>query len=155
MRELSGIRENTENDVYEFDGFSADSAVDENNLMQQIATLPRALGERPCDHRYIVTAWGCGCCFVAELNSETVKAVPRSAPIRRPRAGLPSRHFDAAVTRGYGFAVTLQDAVACEVARALNVRLSSRCHGASAGVQLVRSPAVADRGRPFRDFLSV
>ena len=38
----------------------SDSAVEENNLTQQISALRRALGERPRDHRFIVTVPGRG-----------------------------------------------------------------------------------------------
>jgi TolB-like protein/DNA-binding winged helix-turn-helix (wHTH) protein len=45
--------------------------VEENNLNQQISALRRVLGERPDEHRFIVTVAGRGYRFVAE-----VKAVP-------------------------------------------------------------------------------
>src|SRR5687767_10790939 len=45
-----------------------DTAVEENNLTQQIATLRRALGERSGEHRFIVTQPGKGYRFVAPVN---------------------------------------------------------------------------------------
>jgi DNA-binding winged helix-turn-helix (wHTH) protein/TolB-like protein len=69
----------------------ADSAVEENNLTQQIAALRRAFSERPNDHRFIVTVPGRGYCFVAEL--ENVRITPKKRP-----------HFDPAVVRGYSLA---------------------------------------------------
>jgi TolB-like protein len=73
----------------------ADSAVEENNLTQQIAALRRAFGERPNDHRFIVTVPGRGYCFVAPLeNSEFVQ---------KSRSNLFSR-VDPSVLRGYSFA---------------------------------------------------
>jgi DNA-binding winged helix-turn-helix (wHTH) protein len=46
----------------------AETAVEDNNLTQQIAALRRALGERPSDHRYIVTVPGKGYSFTAPVN---------------------------------------------------------------------------------------
>ena len=79
----------------------ADSAVEENNLTQQISTLRRVLGERPGDHRFIVTVPGRGYCFVAELNAE-VRA--ESLSYARVATGSSSR-FDPAVVRGYSLAI--------------------------------------------------
>jgi len=45
-----------------------DTAVEENNLTQQIATLRRCFGERAGDHRYIVTVPGKGYSFVAPVS---------------------------------------------------------------------------------------
>jgi DNA-binding winged helix-turn-helix (wHTH) protein len=46
----------------------AETAVEENNLTQQIATLRRAFGERASDHRYIVTVPGKGYSFIAPVS---------------------------------------------------------------------------------------
>ena len=67
----------------------SDTAVEENNLTQQVSTLRRALGERPNDHRFIVTVPGRGYCFVAEL-----KELPQSVP----------SSFDRAAIRGHAVA---------------------------------------------------
>ena len=75
------------------------TAVEENNLTQQISALRRALGERPNDHRFIVTVPGRGYCFVAELtNGSTVT----------------ERYFDRSAMRGYavGFSYILLLALA-------------------------------------------
>ena len=45
-----------------------DTAVEENNLTQQISVLRKALGERSGEHRYIVTVPGRGYSFVAEVR---------------------------------------------------------------------------------------
>lgn len=79
-----------------------DAAVEENNLTQQISALRRALGERPNDHRFIVTVPGRGYCFVAALN-ETAPAIEPVQNRKRPIAFV--RHFDPAVLRGYSLAV--------------------------------------------------
>src|SRR5258705_5176258 len=71
-----------------------DSAVEENNLTQQISALRRVLGERPNDHRFIVTVPGRGYCFVSELRRATGGSRTRPGP-----------HFDAAVLRGYSVAM--------------------------------------------------
>jgi len=44
-----------------------DTAVEENNLTRNISSLRRALGERPNEHRYIVTIPGRGYRFTAEV----------------------------------------------------------------------------------------
>lgn len=75
----------------------SDSAVEENNLTQQISTLRRVLGERPGDHRFIVTVPGRGYCFVAELKRQVT---PIAAPPR-----VRTSHYDPAVLRGYSLAI--------------------------------------------------
>jgi DNA-binding winged helix-turn-helix (wHTH) protein/TolB-like protein len=74
----------------------ADSAVEENNLTQQIAALRRAFGERPNDHRFIVTVPGRGYCFVAEIENGTLPEEKRS--------GFVSNYFDPCALRGYSLA---------------------------------------------------
>jgi DNA-binding winged helix-turn-helix (wHTH) protein/Tol biopolymer transport system component len=46
-----------------------DVAVEENNLTRNISTLRKALGERPDEHRYVVTLPGSGYRFVAAVKS--------------------------------------------------------------------------------------
>jgi DNA-binding winged helix-turn-helix (wHTH) protein len=67
-----------------------DTAVEENNLTRNISSLRRALGERPEEHRYIVTIPGRGYRFAAELPAATVgtdvvfeKTCPSSGSDRR------------------------------------------------------------------------
>jgi DNA-binding winged helix-turn-helix (wHTH) protein/TolB-like protein len=74
-----------------------DSAVEENNLTQQVSALRRALGERPRDHRFIVTVPGKGYSFVADVERRDASQLIEPAPIR-------SSYFDAAVLRGYSLA---------------------------------------------------
>lgn len=71
-----------------------DSAVEENNLTQQISALRRALGERPNDHRFIVTVPGRGYSFVASMKA-TDTQTSRLAP-----------YADASVMRGYAVAAS-------------------------------------------------
>ena len=47
------------------------TAVEENNLTRNISSLRRALGERPEEHRYIVTIPGRGYRFAAEIPAAT------------------------------------------------------------------------------------
>jgi TolB-like protein/Tfp pilus assembly protein PilF len=60
----------------------ADTAVEENNLNQNISILRRALGEHRGDHRYIATVPGLGYKFVAN-----VRTAEESAAQRDPAAG--------------------------------------------------------------------
>ena len=75
----------------------SDSAVEENNLTQQISALRRALGERPRDHRFIVTVPGRGYSFVAELDGRKAEDIIETAPVL-------SSYFDASALRGYSLA---------------------------------------------------
>jgi DNA-binding winged helix-turn-helix (wHTH) protein len=45
-----------------------DSVVQEANLSQNVFVLRKILGERPTDHRYILTVPGRGYCFVADVR---------------------------------------------------------------------------------------
>lgn len=49
----------------------ADTIVEENNLTQNISILRRVLGEKPGEHRFIVTVPGRGYKFVAEVRGES------------------------------------------------------------------------------------
>lgn len=66
-----------------------DTAVEENNLTQQIATLRRALGEQPRHHRFVVTVPGEGYTFVADVQelreSEPDAVKVPGSPIARYR----------------------------------------------------------------------
>jgi DNA-binding winged helix-turn-helix (wHTH) protein/TolB-like protein len=77
-----------------------DAAVEENNLTQQISALRRALGERPRDHRFIVTVPGKGYSFVADLDRK--EEAEEMAQNPRPLVGA---HFDSSSLRGYSLAI--------------------------------------------------
>jgi len=68
--------------------------VEESNLTQTIHTLRRLLGERPDDHRYIVTVPGRGYRFVAQVTS-TVFEEPQPpaapAPLEETSAQRPAK----------------------------------------------------------------
>ena len=55
------------------DAVWADTAVEENNLTQQVATLRRTLGDRSRDHRFIITVPGKGYSFVAPVGEIEIR----------------------------------------------------------------------------------
>ena len=73
-----------------------DSSVEENNLTQQISALRRILGERPNDHRFIVTVPGRGYCFVAEVDKGAKTPLRHAGEFRNVTA----LKLDAAAIRG-------------------------------------------------------
>jgi DNA-binding winged helix-turn-helix (wHTH) protein/TolB-like protein len=79
----------------------SDSAVEENNLTQQISALRRALGERPRDHRFIVTVPGRGYSFVAELDPKRAENVVDAPRLEIDAKSVLDSHFDASARRGY------------------------------------------------------
>lgn len=71
------------------DAVWGDTAVEENNLTQQISALRKTLGERPDEHKYIVTVPGRGYSFVApvvEVNMIERPAVAQPRVWPRPFA---------------------------------------------------------------------
>ena len=74
--------------------------VEENNLNQQISALRRVLGERPEEHRFIVTVPGRGYRFIAPVSlvadsATALDTAPAPAPVWRPR--LPALALMAAL----------------------------------------------------------
>jgi len=70
------------------DSVWAETAVEENNLTQQISILRRILGESPGDHRFIVTVPGKGYSFVADVRADLADGASdvgnlRTTPARR------------------------------------------------------------------------
>jgi len=92
------------------DSVWGDTAVEENNLTQQISALRRALGERPLDHRFIVTVPGRGYCFVADIFGDPVEMQSERRGPRQP-GNEDSRsigwysNVDRAALRGYTLAI--------------------------------------------------
>ncbi len=87
-----------------------DTAVEENNLTQQISALRRTLGERPDDHRFIVTIPGKGYSFVADVRKDILVA-PIEIPTQRSTNILrfPGRTgftVDKSAWIGYAWAVS-------------------------------------------------
>jgi len=62
-----------------------DTVVEENNLNQAVTALRKALGEKPGDHRFILTEPGRGYRFVAEVEVLEDPPVPEPA---QPDAGI-------------------------------------------------------------------
>ncbi|MEP6847237.1 MAG: winged helix-turn-helix domain-containing protein [Acidobacteriota bacterium] len=91
----------------------ADTAVEENNLTQQISALRRALGETPGEHRYIVTVPGNGYCFVATVGHEpqSYRLVLPGQETARWKASHGIRVLDPAVIRGYSVALVFMAAI--------------------------------------------
>lgn len=65
------------------------TAIEENNLTQNISQLRRILGETAGDHRYIVTVPGRGYEFVAKVKSAAEDSVDRPAPAKTSIVVLP------------------------------------------------------------------
>lgn len=86
----------------------ADTAVEENNLTQQISALRKAFGEGPGDHNFIVTVPGRGYCFVAPIRTidpdHEIGGKHKTAFGRLIETILPTA-FDRSRLIGYGLAV--------------------------------------------------
>ncbi len=77
-----------------------DTAVEENNLNQNISAVRRALGELPGENRYIATVPGKGYCFTAEVRSrKAVATEPEPEHIRL--AVLPFENLGGGPEREY------------------------------------------------------
>ena len=86
-----------------------ETAVEENNLTQQISALRKAVGERAGDHKFIVTVPGRGYCFVAnvrkiESEADQMAELHRSAE-QAPRAIKDANAFGSNALIGYGLAL--------------------------------------------------
>src|SRR5262245_8021616 len=57
-----------------------ETVVEEGGLVRNISILRRVLGERPDEHRYIVTMPGKGYQFVAEVRDEFERETAKTAP---------------------------------------------------------------------------
>lgn len=74
------------NDI--IDAVWAETAVEDNNLTQQIAALRRAFGERASDHRFIVTVPGKGYSFVAVVSEVEIAADEELVVTRATRSSV-------------------------------------------------------------------
>jgi len=83
------------------DSVWGETAVEENNLTQQISILRKAMGERAGDHRFIVTVSGRGYCFVAPVVRRRMSEAEISAPGR----GRIRQLFDSSFLFGYGLGI--------------------------------------------------
>ena len=81
-----------------------DTAVEENNLTQQISALRRIFGERRDDHRFIVTVPGKGYTFVADVRADILGGAVQ----RRAQGPANVTHFplDRSTWTGYAYAAS-------------------------------------------------
>ncbi|MET0280702.1 MAG: winged helix-turn-helix domain-containing protein [Steroidobacteraceae bacterium] len=89
--------------------------VEENSLNQVVSQLRRALGERPAEHRYIVTAPGRGYRFVAAVSTARERPV---APRQRHPLSVAVLPFASHMAGGDD----LGDAIAADLSRLLSAR---------------------------------
>jgi TolB-like protein len=105
------------------DALWPDSVADENSLNQNISILRRVLGERPTEHRFIVTVPGRGYRFVA-----SVQHVARPALETRPRASvavLPFANLSGSAANDY-LGEGLADELIHQLAKLPGLRVSAR-----------------------------
>ncbi len=76
--------------------------VEEHNLNKTVSELRRALGEKPGEHKFIVTTPGRGYRFVAEVSvAPSPPAAPHASPaVSTPVAPFPAAQVDPASPRG-------------------------------------------------------
>jgi DNA-binding winged helix-turn-helix (wHTH) protein/Tfp pilus assembly protein PilF len=79
------------------DAVWGDTVVEENNLTQTISTLRQLLGERPDEHRYIVTVPGRGYRFIANVEPGAHAAEPPAAIAAPPARSLRPTRIAAAI----------------------------------------------------------
>ena len=83
-----------------------DTAVEENNLTQQISSLRKVFGERAGDHKFIVTVPGRGYCFVAKVHEvEEVDSVTSiRSSLQSDRSFAKARSLESKGRSGYAVA---------------------------------------------------
>ena len=87
-----------------------DTAVEENNLTQQVSALRKAFGERAGDHKFIVTVPGRGYCFVAPIRPISMETADRKqAGVSLRENQTPNKSWfsiliDSSFIFGYGLA---------------------------------------------------
>jgi TolB-like protein len=102
--------------------------VEENNLNQVVSVLRRVLGERPAEHRYIVTAPGRGYRFVAAVRTVDGQAKPAVQADALSLAVLPFTNRGSSSDSAH-----LGDAIAIDLVRSIsaNSRIRVAPHSAS------------------------
>lgn len=135
------------------------TAVEENNLTQQISALRKAFGERAGDHKFIVTVPGRGYCFVANVRKFATE--PDGQIGVQPEADKARRRIAAAATfgssslLGYGLAA-IYVLVICVPAFVASWRAEARgIKPQSIAIMQFRSAGVGDEllGMGIRDTL--
>jgi DNA-binding winged helix-turn-helix (wHTH) protein/TolB-like protein len=94
------------------------TAVEENNLTQQISALRKAFGEKASDHKYIVTVSGRGYSFVASVRNVDE---PVAAPIANGRLHIINL-FRSRAFFGYGLAA-LYVLIVCVPSLVINTQM--------------------------------
>ena len=91
-----------------------ETAVEENNLIQQISTLRKVFGERAGEHRFIVTIPGRGYSFVARVTTASDDRTHEQSPVDQTRRGMPAtvRLFDPGTVRGAALAFSFMFVIA-------------------------------------------
>lgn len=78
-----------------------DTAVEENNLNQNISTLRRVIGESRGENRFIATIPGIGYCFTAPVRTSPERTAPEDTPTHNRIAVLPFENLGAGPEREY------------------------------------------------------
>ena len=78
-----------------------DTAVEENNLNQNISTLRRVLGEMRGENRFIATVPGRGYCFTGEVRTVTAHPVDEAVPLHFTVGVLPFDNLTGSPERDY------------------------------------------------------
>jgi Tol biopolymer transport system component/DNA-binding winged helix-turn-helix (wHTH) protein len=134
-----------------------DTAVEENNLTRNISSLRRALGERPDEHRYIVTIPGRGYRFAAEMptpmagevvlerHARATVLIEEQTETDAPTQPIRSRVVERSSWRWIAFRVTLA-AIACGTLVTLaGLYFSRRWEGMLPPPRIVPLTSVPDR----------
>ncbi len=84
-----------------------DTAVEENNLIQQISALRKVFGERAGDHQFIVTIPGRGYSFVAPVREISTNGVGESMASKRPSFFEPGTLTGSVIAFSFMFLIAL------------------------------------------------
>lgn len=123
----------------------AKRVVEENNLVQAISALRKALGSRPAEHRFIVTVSGRGYRFVApvrELRTSADGVIP--APRQVALAVLPFRSLSPA-QRDEMLEVGLADTLITQLSRVRQLRVCALASSERLAADTLQEPDAAGR----------
>jgi len=139
------------------DSIWPDTAVEENNLTQQISALRKVFGERAADHKFIVTVPGRGYCFVAEVHEvEEIDSVTSTrSSIESHRSFAQARSLELKGWSGYAV-VVIYILIVCVPAFVTSWRAEMRgVKPQSIAILQFRSTGVGDQllGMGIRDTL--
>jgi len=119
-------------------------SVEEGNLTVHVSGLRKALGERPGEHRFIVTVPGRGYSFVATVDEDTAATIAaqpaplrarlRRLPVRRDLAGLMALAVVVLVSAAYWRATNASTPDASRVPSTMTTRLLTAVGNVSSAV---------------------